>query len=603
MKKKGAASFKPRAPVRRPAAPPKPAAAPIEPVVVVASQANAPIPILERPILEQDKPLPSIEILAVEPPSQDAPQPQPELAAVAVAPPALPTPAPTQDSSESTSAAANAQAVADNSNIIPSASNVPAPSPSEPAAVPATVTAPATTAKAAPKQKPLSALARKRAAKAASASASSSIVQEPAAASISAAANEYPDPDEAQNSLHLMPQAQMGGRSAPSTEAIPVPIAPAKPKRSYKRKAPATPIVVDDDETGDAQEGNEEPEIRATKTARKSSVSRKPRKTKSATIDPEDPDAPPKKRSGRGREPTPSDAEEQTIDPTAVKMSDLTKDMRIGKKFSRHEEIEKRAADRKARLKAKRENADLSSSDDDRRRPKRRTRTQTEEPVAAADTSGAGPRMRLVDGQIVIDETSLNLDRHKIAAANAGIMEIVQEDEFTHMTNSATYMKKEKVKFWDYEAEKRFYDGLRQFGTDFEMISMLFKDRSRRHIKLKYNKEERVNPQKITAALIHEKAPIDFEKYQTETGLDFIVTEDFKRELAEVDAKHAEQEALIDAEMQETIRKKKDAIHGREGSEKENEGQQPQRKKGKASKKNKASAYGGGEDIEDLGEI
>lgn len=396
----------------------------------------------------------------------------------------------------------------------------------------------------------------------------------------------------------------MGASTAPSSESTPVPIAPVKPKRSYKRKALSAAIVdVDEDGTGEAQEGDTEPEIRATKTARKSSVPRKLRKLKAATADPADPDAPPKKRAGRKREPTPDDAEERTIDPAAIKMSELTKDMRIGKKFSRHDEIEKRDADRKARLKAKRENPDLSSSDDDRRRPKRRTRTQTEEPVAAADVSGAGPRMRLVDGQIVIDETSLNLDRHKIAAANAGVMEIVQEDEFTHITNSATYMKKEKVKFWDFEAEEKFYDGLRQFGTDFEMISMLFKDRSRRHIKLKYNKEERVNPEKITAALIHEKAPIDFEKYQTETGLEFIETEIFNQELADVDAKHAEQEALVDAEMQETIRKKKAAIHGNGGSEKENEGQKQQRKKGKASKKNKASAYGGGEDIEDLGEI
>ena len=214
--------------------------------------------------------------------------------------------------------------------------------------------------------------------------------------------------------------------------------------------------------------------------------------------------------------------------------------------------------------------------------------------------SGAGPRMRLVDGQIVIDETSLNLDRHKIAAANAGIMEIVQEDEFTHITNSATYMKKEKNKFWGYEEEEKFYDGLRQFGTDFEMIALLFKDRSRRHIKLKFNKEERVNPDKITAALIKEKVPIDFDTYQKETGLEFIDTEAFHNELAEVDKKHAEEEAFVDAEREETIRKKKAAIHGN-GEEKENEGQ-PAKKKTR-SKKNKASAYGGGEEVEDLGEI
>lgn len=638
LKKKGAASFKPRAPVRRPAAPPKPAAPaapPKEPVV--ASESPAP-----PTTLEQDKPLPSIEPTAIEPQPQDAPQPaaQPAQAAPVVAPKRtpLPTPAATQVSSATTSASQNAQAVVANFSVTPAASAPPPASPSEPVAsapAPEPSSQPAVPAPKAKPVKPLSALARKRAAaaarKAASVSASASAAPDSAPVAdtepFPAAEHEYPDPETAHDRPQLMPQARMGGGNESYAEGVePVARAPPKKRAPRKRKISSAMVAVDDDGDGTPlqtpEADGDEREIRATKTAKKSSVAKKPRKSRSkstvdpedpdapvakkprksrakSTVDIEDPDAPPKRRGGRKREPTPEGAEVQVIDPTSMKMSELTKDIRIGKKFSRHDEIEKRDADRKAKLKARREDPDLSSSDDDRRRPKRRTRAPTEE-AAPVDTSGAGPRMRLVDGQIVIDETSLNLDRHKIAAANAGIMEIVQEDEFTHITNSATYMKKEKNKFWGYEEEEKFYDGLRQFGTDFEMIALLFKDRSRRHIKLKFNKEERVNPGKITAALIKEKLPIDFDTYQKETGLEFIDTEAFHNELAEVDKKHAEEEALVDAERDETIRKKKAAIHGN-GEEKENEGH-PVKKKTR-SKKNKASAYGGGEDVEDLGEI
>ena len=531
--------------------------------------------------------------------------------------------------------AKNAQAVVNNSRVTPAASAPPPASQSEPAAVSPTPEPSSQPPAPAPKVKPvkpLSALARKRATAAARKTALSSISASAAPKSTplagtepySAVEHEYPDPETAHDRPQPMPQAHMGEGNESSTEGVePVAKAPPKKRATRKRKISSTTVAVDDDGDGTPQQTPEadgdEPEIRATKMARKSSVGKKPRKSRAkATVDPadpdapvakksrakstvdlEDPDAPPKRRGGRKREPTPEDAEEQVIDPTSMKMSELTRDIRIGKKFSRHDEIEKRDVDRKAKLKARKENPDLSSSDDDRRRPKRRTRASTEE-AAPVDTSGAGPRMRLVDGQIVIDETSLNLDRHKIAAANAGIMEIVQEDEFTHITNSATYMKKEKNKFWGYEEEEKFYDGLRQFGTDFEMIALLFKDRSRRHIKLKFNKEERVNPDKITAALVREKVPIDFDTYQKQTGLEFIDTEAFHYELAEVDKKHAEEEALVDAEREESIRKKKAAIHGN-GEEKENEGQ-PAKKKTR-SKKNKASAYGGGEDVEDLGEI
>ncbi|KAK1633674.1 hypothetical protein BDP81DRAFT_295969, partial [Colletotrichum phormii] len=63
-------------------------------------------------------------------------------------------------------------------------------------------------------------------------------------------------------------------------------------------------------------------------------------------------------RSRQARSVTPEDAEDQEADLTTLTMGDLTRDLRIGKKFSRHDELLQRHRDKQAksreRLKAKR---------------------------------------------------------------------------------------------------------------------------------------------------------------------------------------------------------------------------------------------------------
>ncbi|OBT51265.1 hypothetical protein VE04_08628 [Pseudogymnoascus sp. 24MN13] len=297
-------------------------------------------------------------------------------------------------------------------------------------------------------------------------------------------------------------------------------------------------------------------------------------------------------------------AVDQEIDHSTIKMADLCKDLKIGKKFSKHDEIKQRDIDRKAKAKLRRENPELVGASDDER-PSATTRSATETPI---QTTSVGPRMRLVDGQIVIDESSLNLDRHKLAAANAGVMEIIEENEFTRITTSGTFMKREKNIFWDLEAEEKFYVGLRMFGTDFEMISKMFPDRNRRQIKLKFNKEERLYPSKINSALLGEKVPINFDEYKSHTGLEYEDVAVINAEREEIEAEQNAEEARVEAELAEATRQKKAAIHATRGPEgKENDrfggGSNAAKSKNKGKKKNKASAFGGGEDVEYLGDI
>jgi transcription factor TFIIIB component B'' len=49
---------------------------------------------------------------------------------------------------------------------------------------------------------------------------------------------------------------------------------------------------------------------------------------------------------------------------------------------------------------------------------------------------------------------------------------------------------------------------LSQWGTDFEMIARLFPHRNRRQVKLKFSREERVNPDKVTEHIIRKNKPI-----------------------------------------------------------------------------------------------
>lgn len=376
------------------------------------------------------------------------------------------------------------------------------------------------------------------------------------------------------------------------TSGVPIPVQPPKAKpRARKRKL--------DDANIDIRPSIEV-QVHATKAPRTTAPRkpRKPREPRAATS------STPKPRARKKRAETPEDAEDQEIDHSTIKMADLCKDLKIGKKFSKHDEIKQRDIDRKAKAKLRRENPELVGASDDER-PSATTRSATETPI---QTTSVGPRMRLVDGQIVIDESSLNLDRHKLAAANAGVMEIIEENEFTRITTSGTFMKREKNIFWDLEAEEKFYVGLRMFGTDFEMISKMFPDRNRRQIKLKFNKEERLYPSKINSALLGEKVPINFDEYKSHTGLEYEDVAVINAEREEIEAEQNAEEARVEAELAEATRQKKAAIHATRGPDgKENDrfggGSNAAKSKNKGKKKNKASAFGGGEDVEYLGDI
>lgn len=116
----------------------------------------------------------------------------------------------------------------------------------------------------------------------------------------------------------------------------------------------------------------------------------------------------------------------------------------------------------------------------------------------------AAPQLRIVDGQIQIDESSLFVDLHGAADRDDGMYKGAPEESSNrrHVT-SFTYMRrKNHSERWTNQDTEKFYEALTYWGTDFSMIALCFGDkRNHKQIKLKYHKEEKLYPTKVLDAI------------------------------------------------------------------------------------------------------
>lgn len=324
--------------------------------------------------------------------------------------------------------------------------------------------------------------------------------------------------------------------------------------------------------------------------------------------------APPKEpgRRGRRRVPTPENAEVVEIAPGLVKMADLCKDLRTGKKSKRETALQELDWTEVVRKQRERKRAVAAGE-----MPPPETVDQMLERVGRErDMAQAVPTTIIVNGQIQIDQSSLQIDRHAHAQAerDAERMEVVDESEITRRVNAGSWLKREKTESWDEENTDLFYNGLRMFGTDFEMISKMFPGRTRRTIKLKFTKEEKLDKDRIKDTLLGERIPVDmalFEKlsnttYKDPKELEREMDEDRKR-LEEEQAK--EREAMDDALAERAAGAAAEgAAVGNDSSAKENElgGEVAKGKRGrKAGAKRKAGRGKGivGGEVEVLGPL
>ncbi|KAI2936499.1 hypothetical protein CBS63078_1010 [Aspergillus niger] len=265
-----------------------------------------------------------------------------------------------------------------------------------------------------------------------------------------------------------------------------------------------------------------------------------------------------KPRTRKKREPTPEGAESVEIAPAMVKMSELCKDLRTGKMSKRETELRNMEQAEQERKQKAQQEGDTEAPVKENGNDASPAEDRDENP----DNKGqAGPVMRIVNGEIVLDTASLQVDRHADAARNAGELEDVIENSFTRKINQATYGKRSKTESWDEEMTDLFYRGLRMFGTDFMMISKLFPGRSRRQIKLKFNNEERRDPQRIKETLLGPRETIDISTYSEMTNTVYddprLIQQELDEERKRIEAQHAKEK-----EAQEEMLRNPDGAGG-----------------------------------------
>ncbi|RYP18071.1 hypothetical protein DL767_009905 [Monosporascus sp. MG133] len=321
-----------------------------------------------------------------------------------------------------------------------------------------------------------------------------------------------PSPAPAPDTINAAPQP-----SEPSTTA-PAP----KKKRTYKKRS--APSV----EGEDGADGSTAPKKK--RVARK----RKPPTTENgeaATAGGEERATQPKKTPKPRRQTlTPEDAENQQIDHSTTKMGELIKDLGIGKPFKHAEAIAERA--RQARGEARRRKLEkqkramglipddeedvLSASITAAGNGHRGVSAGADMAAPGVDT-GAGVGYEVVDGQIVVNQSSLVVDRH--AVQDSLNLVTVEEDEFSHLTTAASYRRPSRAitNAWTEDETERFYHLLSMFGCDFETIAGMLPGKNRRMVKCKFNREERLRPKRVNAAIMvrgQKKVSIDIEEYK-----------------------------------------------------------------------------------------
>lgn len=313
-----------------------------------------------------------------------------------------------------------------------------------------------------------------------------------------------------------------------------------------------------------------------------------------------------KDRKARGRrskrKETPDEAQHVRIDIAETKMSDLCKDGGTGQKSSADKTI--RESERAAALKKKQQEVQQMMGQADESIPQaagagesRIDRLDRERRDLEEQGANIVPQQHIVNGEIVIDTSSLRIDRHAIAEVerNAEQLEYVEEDEYTRKVNSGLGVKRDRSGGWNVGLVDLFYDGLRMFGTDFGMISKMFPGKTRHSVKLKFCREEKENGARIRATLLGEVLPVELEEFQKLTGEQYddpsVLEKDIEEDKKKLEEEQEQEKQAIEAakkERAEQAEAERVAAQGEESSSKENRRQR--KKKSRKGRKGKERA-------------
>lgn len=122
-----------------------------------------------------------------------------------------------------------------------------------------------------------------------------------------------------------------------------------------------------------------------------------------------------------------------------------------------------------------------------------------------------GPSVIMVEGVLQVDPASM------VVSAGGQTLDpdsLERVEETNKRVTSSTYLKRRRGPKWSPEETEQFYDALRMFGTDFSTLCLLFPSRTRRQIKSKYSREDKIHPSRVEAALRGhlEPTPLELER-------------------------------------------------------------------------------------------
>lgn len=404
----------------------------------------------------------------------------------------------------------------------------------------------------------------------------------------------------------------------------------AAPKKTFAKRKPRkvkTPARVNEEEPVEGEEGSQlAPKPKKPCKSRQTPAS-KPRAKKGEKAQAGEEGAGAETEGTNAEEEEPeSDPEKHEIDPEALSMYTITKQKRYGKTSEREKkmaEIDWDEVKRKRRAEAEGEATEEGQQTDAQQKEQEAGgSTDNVESTPAADGQAnattravqGGLGFRVVNGEIVEDEETLQIDRRAQAQAEIAMQAPVEEEnDLTRFHNRTTYMndrkrdEKDRVPLWKSKSDPwsedetdRFYDALRNWGTDFMIISQLFPPKTRAQIKKKFNREERLDPARVNAALLgKEPVSMDLKGYASAANLDIADFNKFDslehaQSLISESMKDKEEAMRIAVkEAEETERQR--AVH-EAGKKKGREGAEERRKLAQAKKvaRSKGMVWGAG---------
>ena len=266
--------------------------------------------------------------------------------------------------------------------------------------------------------------------------------------------------------------------------------------------------------------------------------------------------------------------------------------IRVGKLSNREKEMRKIDWDAVKKRRREEDNRVISTKE---------TQEAVDKLLAAGETeqtTTAGPRIRMVDGRIELIQDSGMIDREADADREIDAMIVTEEDDLTTRITSRSFMKTGKRfpnefvlpgqgKRWNNDSTEMFYQGLRSFGTDFQMIAHMFPGATRRSIKTKFTREERDNPERVKEALRGEsQLASHWNEFLEASNLgedSFADADKIKQQMQEEEALMREQIDAANLEREERNRQRKAAglTDGEDAAKDNGKGKKKRRQKEK----------------------